>query len=94
MNKIEGVPISAIPPKRKLFRRSLFRGGLVVGHCLDGRNGGYGGGDNEFDDLTQRPSRPCLRARNFFTEVGRPFTRFNIQAIILHLVRDGVAGGH
>ncbi|SVD12526.1 uncharacterized protein METZ01_LOCUS365380, partial [marine metagenome] len=27
-----------------MFRRSLFRGGLVACHCLDGRNDGYGGG--------------------------------------------------
>ena len=52
---------------KKLSPRSLFCDGLVAGHCLDGHNDGYGGGDDEFDDWAQRPSRPCLQARNFFT---------------------------
>ena len=37
-----------MPLNRELFRRSLFRGGLVACHCLDGRNDDYGGYNDKF----------------------------------------------
>ena len=46
--KKKGTPLSAMPLKRKISRRSLFGGGFVVRECRDSRHDGHGGGDDEF----------------------------------------------
>jgi len=42
--------------------------------------------------VTAQPTEPASENRPI--QVERSFANSNIQAIILHLVRDGVAGGH
>ena len=80
--------------ERKISRRSLFGGGFVARERRDSRNDGYGGGNDEFLMLgvAAQPTAPASEDRPI--QVERSFARSNIQAIILHLVRNGVAEGH
>ena len=78
----------------KISRPSLLGGGFVARHCRDGRNDGYGGGDDEFLMLGRDAQPTAPASENRPIQVERSFARSNIQAIILHLVRDGVAEGH
>ena len=83
-----------MPLKRKISRRSLFGGGFVARERRDSHNDGYGGGDDEFLMLgvAAQPTAPSSENRPI--QVERSFERSNNQSNILHLVRDGVAGGH
>ena len=78
----------------KISRRSLFSGRLVARHCLDGRNDGYGGYNDKFFMFGRNGQAAYACEQENATQIERSFARSNIQAIILHLVRDGVAGRH